>query len=88
MQDSNFTGGTGTVATTDYLYIEIYNHVDGLILNVKDIKLELNNHQTAMTLHASDSPFIGATKEGLVEVPFSNMKIYDGLVQANEFIEW
>ena len=52
--DSRFTSGSGTISTTDYFFVEIYNHVNNRNVWVRGLKLEYGDKVTPWTPNPAD----------------------------------
>ena len=52
--DSRFTDGSGTISTTDYFFVEIYNHVNNRNVWVRGLKLEYGDKVTPWTPNPAD----------------------------------
>lgn len=62
LTDGLFVSGSGTVSSTDYFFIEVYNHNDGQIVWTKGWKLELSDKVTPWIPNSGDAEY---TKLGL-----------------------
>jgi len=62
--DDSFTSGSGTVATTDKFFIEIYNHVDDFNVWIKGMKLEIGDTVTDYVPNSADAEY-ASFKDGM-----------------------
>lgn len=62
--DESFVSGSGTVATTDKFFIEIYNHVDDFNVWIKGVKLEIGDTVTDYVPNSADAEY-ASFKDGM-----------------------
>lgn len=55
--DASFVSGSGTPADTDYFFVQMYNHVDDVIIYIKGWKLEYGDKATTWMPNAVDDEY-------------------------------
>ena len=55
--DASFVSGSGTPADTDYFFVQMYNHVDDVIIYTKGWKLEYGDKATTWMPNAVDDEY-------------------------------
>lgn len=72
--DSFFSSGSGTISTTDYMFIQCYNHNDDTTVWTKGWKLEMGNKATPWVPRSTDDLYTKMKYDNNIEYDVSGFR--------------